>query len=694
MNHPTGTQRIRCFVAAVFFAASTLVSGQAIATAPIERIWIRAASQPAALGNIAPEVHSVEVNPDNVRVSSAGLSLQSFGILAQRPASVTYNSVELYEFNFPRAPRKYEPVTSPDTGQPVTILGSFVNGVPIFSTQLAASYHDQNLWHLDSVAIADNGTLTATGRELPMQRNSGTPALLQAVLERNFTHSPILGFAMDGYPIYGPYGWTTDQRVTRCRSSYQLRKINRRDTLPDGTRLTPAQDGPAVSPEYPLGTFVEDYEYVSGSGDLDEHNGRFALTPEFPNGTYAYFLSSQQDGRLTYPYLLGPTLAGQTFPQPSLSQISSNLGLSAGLHLAASTAHPRAGQAVDWLFTPPTSLERVHERPIHVLLVSKDLSEMHHIHPEPVTRRSYRLQYTFSRGGDYWLFADFTPAGGTQTIARFPIHVDGSVQPAKPLRAAQFLHLSAPPVTVGGLCARLRVSSPLQAGRDLTLGFDLEDATTHQPVTDLEPYLGAWGHIMLVRQDGSDFIHAHPKEAQPAVDTNPWQHTHAAPGPGPSTIETQTGFRRPGLYQMWLQVQREGQVITFPFTLQVAPAPTQPTQPLHPLRPHLVLASAESTDPIIAVQVNNQGFQPSRIPVPAGRPIRLAFTRTDAENCASRIVFPSLKLEKDLPVGKAVVVTLPVTSESEIRFGCGMGMYRGAVVVLTDAEQDPKIRKD
>src|SRR5207249_2454624 len=91
-------------------------------------------------------------------------------------------------------------------------------------------------------------------------------------------HSSILGYAFDGFPVYGPYGYAnTDGSggVARIRSGYRTRNITTRTTLPDGTVLSPAQYGPAVSTTYPLGYYEEDFEYVSGLGDLDTYNGRF-----------------------------------------------------------------------------------------------------------------------------------------------------------------------------------------------------------------------------------------------------------------------------------------------------------------------------------------------------------------------------------------------------------------------------------
>ena len=124
--------------------------------------------------------------------------------------------------------------------------------------------------------------------------------------ETEFTdHSPILGWAYDGNPIYGPYGYTNSDGgvVTMMKSSYRLN--------------TSRVDGPSVT-TFPLGFFVEDFTYHENNDDsyLDRNNGRFCVTPEYPNGTYAYFVTVNPDSIEssglfenykipTFPYVLG-----------------------------------------------------------------------------------------------------------------------------------------------------------------------------------------------------------------------------------------------------------------------------------------------------------------------------------------------------------------------------------------------------
>ena len=114
-------------------------------------------------------------------------------------------------------------------------------------------------------------------------------------------HSPILGWAFDGNPIYGPYAYTDNENknpyneLKQMISSYRIRAT--RDALV-GNDLANIDK---------MGTYIEDYEYVEGLGDLDQYNGRFCVTPEYPAGVYAYFCTLDgTTGNPKFPYFVGP----------------------------------------------------------------------------------------------------------------------------------------------------------------------------------------------------------------------------------------------------------------------------------------------------------------------------------------------------------------------------------------------------
>lgn len=83
----------------------------------------------------------------------------------------------------------------------------------------------------------------------------------------------------------------------------------------------------------------------------------------------------------------------------------------------------------------------------------------------------------------------------------------------------------------------------------------------------------------------------------------------------------------------------------------------------------------------VKVKVDRNGFSPSSIDAEAGHKLNLVFRRTDKNNCGNVVVFPQRKIRRSLPIGKNVVVSLIPTESGQITFTCGMGMYKGSVVV-------------
>lgn len=179
--------------------------------------------------------------------------------------------------------------TSNDKTEPArTAVGISINGVYMeagtgeFWTGEGQAWNYEALGGAINLGLDENHAHVQPGGKYHYH---GLPAgLLKELNVTKTKHSPIIGWAFDGFPIYALYGYKdpndTSSEIVEQTSSYQLKK---------GTRPK-APDGPSGNYD---GAFTADYEYVDGHGTLDECNGRFTITPEFPEGTYAYFLSNE-----------------------------------------------------------------------------------------------------------------------------------------------------------------------------------------------------------------------------------------------------------------------------------------------------------------------------------------------------------------------------------------------------------------
>ena len=213
-------------------------------------------------------------------------------------------------------------------------IGVWRNGVSIFNAKDAFSYNNQGVWFQDAYVFEGSSFDACLGHPAgngEYHHHVNPTCLYNDSDEAN--HSPIVGYAFDGYPIYGAYGYSNpldpNSAVSRMQSGQQLRNISSRQTLADGTGLPAYQYGPTVNSQYPIGSFIEDYEYIEGSGDLDEHNGRFCITPDYPEGIYAYFITIDDYLDPVYPYIIGPTYfgtvaTGNTGPQSGHNLIPNN----------------------------------------------------------------------------------------------------------------------------------------------------------------------------------------------------------------------------------------------------------------------------------------------------------------------------------------------------------------------------------
>lgn len=301
-------------------------------------------------GNSTPIQDADSANVKTVLYSSTSAYVRTNGIPAYvtgpyldgNPSIATsQNGI----FKFPLSPLKNTGTPSSTTGGNI---GLFINGVALFDYRDGVSWNNaqqklcggpiqpacmgDGVWNRDAVVAERSGFDCSKGHPaMGNYHHHQNPSAfkLDKVVVSNICnlydadglyavsetqHSPLIGFAYDGFPIYGPYAYKNADGtggIIRMKSSYQLRNVTVRNTSPTGASVTA---GPAINATYPLGYFREDYEYIATSAStpdyLDEHNGRFCVTPEYPAGTYAYFATVDANWNSAYPYVVGPTFYG------------------------------------------------------------------------------------------------------------------------------------------------------------------------------------------------------------------------------------------------------------------------------------------------------------------------------------------------------------------------------------------------
>ena len=197
-----------------------------------------------------------------------------------------------------------------------------------------------------------------------------------------------------------------------------------------------------------------------------------------------------------------------------------------------------------------TTFVTVHEREFHLFIIGRSLEYFAHVHPVAAGEEGrFDLEHELPPG-EYMLLADFLPYGGTTQMLQRAIVTPGY---AGRLFGAPPRLVEGPAETiVDGVRVRV-VEADLAAGKSGSLQFALFDASSDAPITDLEPFLGAPAHLLIVKPDLTEAIHGHP-EAQ------------ATGGP---TVSFDPRMPAPGLYKLWVQFQREGTVSTAEFVVAV-----------------------------------------------------------------------------------------------------------------------------
>jgi hypothetical protein len=297
-------------------------------------------------GDVLVNCQKVEYSDDFVYVTATGVPAYPTGPFGNRAQARAENQMGIYKIPL-------NPVMNMG-GLDNTVggnIGIFINGVALFDYRDGVAWNPQTneecggpanercpgamgtvqAWNRDAIPAEREGFDCAKGH--PANGNyhhHQNPSAFKLDLEvtsdicnlydaeglygiDSLSHSPLIGFAYDGFPIYGAYGFknvdgTGD--IVRIKSGYSLRDITLRTTHADGTDVA---DGPPIDETYFLGYFREDYGFTASEDPdvLDVHNGRFCVTPEYPEGTYAYFATIKEDWTSAYPYAVGPNFYGE-----------------------------------------------------------------------------------------------------------------------------------------------------------------------------------------------------------------------------------------------------------------------------------------------------------------------------------------------------------------------------------------------
>lgn len=301
----------------LFLCFICLLAKGIFAQSPEITSWILNTSGATGYNNIPSNIQQVQYSDSNVYVSATCIPGYDIGPWPGNPNTPANQN---FVFKITRFPQQN---TGTSTNTPLGHIGIWSNGVSIFNAKDAFSYNNQGVWNRNAIVVEGASFDTCLGHPAPNgeYHHHLNPRCLYDDTD-SLHHSPIIGYAFDGYPIYGAYGFANTNGtggIKRMESSFHLRAISTRTTLPDGTVLSAGQYGPAVSATYPLSYYIEDFQYTAGYGDLDEHNGRFCITPDYPAGTYAYFVTLDSTLTASYPYTFGPTyygrvIAGNTGP--------------------------------------------------------------------------------------------------------------------------------------------------------------------------------------------------------------------------------------------------------------------------------------------------------------------------------------------------------------------------------------------
>ncbi|MCI4063944.1 DUF748 domain-containing protein [Micromonospora sp. R77] len=216
------------------------------------------------------------------------------------------------------------------------------------------------------------------------------------------------------------------------------------------------------------------------------------------------------------------------------------------------TLHPVAAPTGEFAFrvtgpdgAPVTRYDVAHDKRMHLIVARRDLSGFRHVHPELATDGTWRVATPLAGPGVWRAFADFTPSGGEPLTLGVDVTVPGALAD-RPLPAP------ATSTTVDGYTVTLTGTPEPGRTSELTLTVSRDG----QPVTDLQPYLGAYGHLVALRQGDLAYLHVHPT---------------GAPGDGRTPAGPAVSFLAEvpsaGAYRLYLDFRHGDTVHTAEFTV-------------------------------------------------------------------------------------------------------------------------------
>jgi YHS domain-containing protein len=339
---------------------------------------------------------------------------------------------------------------------------------------------------------------------------------------------------------------------------------------------------------------------------------------------------------------------------------------------------PVAGQPVELAFAVRykqdgklvRDFEVIHERLFHLIMVTEDLSWFEHQHPVRGEDGIFRFSWKFPRPGRYTLYADFTPADGDNQVKPLPLAIGGGPGRPHPLTPDR-----ARTKQIGDLTVHLRVHpEPLRMEKQALLTYTLRDRRG-RPVRDMQPFIGAPGHLLAISQDGKEMVHTHsiagstaPPMEKGAIHVTPAMATEKGPA-----FSFKLTLPNGGLYKTWAQFMRGNKVVTVPFTFDVQELWTSPAAAV----PKPARAGGVQKQKVVI----DGGYTPASIPVKAGRPVQLTFVRQAGDGCGEELLFPTLGVKRTLKPGQQTVVSFTPRKSGVVNFTCGMKMYRGQLKV-------------